>query len=126
MGFEKVPIEKLVELIEFSNKYEISIQFWPKQTAVYIAKDGVELKDFGGSSDFAIDQALDYLNRINPNQNTEFWIKQYKKLVREVDQQHNELNKEIQQLVKNNNDLKDKCEKLELELYNLKNGHTNI
>lgn len=36
-----------------------------EQTAVYIHKDGVELKSFGGNFDFAIDSSIEYLNRIN-------------------------------------------------------------
>lgn len=58
-------LENLRCLLLYSNKYEISIQFWPDQTAVYIAKDGVRLTDFGGDFDFAIEEATKYLNRIN-------------------------------------------------------------
>lgn len=57
--------EKLFELLSFSDKYEIQIQFWPEQTAVFINKDDVELNSFGGDFDFAIQSSLDYLNRIN-------------------------------------------------------------
>jgi hypothetical protein len=54
----------LLELIKYSDRYEINIQFWPEQTAVYIAKDGVELTDFGGEKDIVIKQSIDYLKRI--------------------------------------------------------------
>lgn len=55
---------KLEKLLKYSNKYEINIQFWPNQTAVFIAKDGVDLQDYGGDFDFAIDSATEYLDRI--------------------------------------------------------------
>jgi len=35
------------------------------QTAVYISKDGVELKSYGGGFKFAVQSSIDYLNRIN-------------------------------------------------------------
>lgn len=38
----------LKKLIKYSDRYEISVQFWPKQTAVFIMKDRVDLKDWGG------------------------------------------------------------------------------
>lgn len=56
---------KLGQLLRYTDVYEINIQFWPEQTAVYIGKDGVDLQDYGGSFDFAIDRAIEYLNRIN-------------------------------------------------------------
>ncbi|MBK9223415.1 MAG: hypothetical protein IPO16_15030 [Saprospiraceae bacterium] len=59
-----IDLLKLKSLLSFSYKYEISIQFWPKQTAVYISKDGVDLKDFGGDFDFAIGKSTEYLKRI--------------------------------------------------------------
>lgn len=55
----------LGRLLAYSDRYEISIQFWPEQTAVYVSKNGVELTDFGGDADFAIGSALAYLDRIN-------------------------------------------------------------
>ncbi len=55
----------LAELLKFSDVYEISIQFWPEQTAVYIEKGGVELQDYGGDFEFAVGMAIDYLKRIN-------------------------------------------------------------
>ena len=59
-----IDLLKLKSLLTFSDRYEISVQFWPQQTAVYIAKDGVDLTDFGGDFDFAIGKATEYLNRI--------------------------------------------------------------
>lgn len=56
---------KLGRLLRYSKKYEINIQFWPDQTAVFIEKGGVELTSYGGDFDHAIDSALEYLNRIN-------------------------------------------------------------
>jgi len=64
-----IKLGKLEKLLQFSNRYEISIQFWPDQIAVYIAKDGVNLTDFGGDFDFAIGNATAYLNRINKVKN---------------------------------------------------------
>lgn len=64
----KTTVKQLADLdslLKFSDRYEISIQFWPIQTAVYIAKDGVELADFGGDFDHAIGESLKYLTRIN-------------------------------------------------------------
>lgn len=56
---------QLMKLLKYSDRYEISIQFWPDQTAVYIAKDGIDLQDYGGGFNFAINKSLTYLNRIN-------------------------------------------------------------
>lgn len=63
--FNDKQIKKLHSLLKYSDRYEISIQFWPNQTAVYISKDGVDLTDFGGDFDFAISRGIDYLQRIN-------------------------------------------------------------
>ena len=57
--------KKLFELLSYSDRYDISIQHWPQQTAVYIARDDIELQDYGGDFDFAISKSLEYLNRIN-------------------------------------------------------------
>jgi len=59
-----IDLLELKKLLAFSDKYEISIQFWPQQIAVYIAKDGVDLTDFGGDFDFAIGKSIEYLVRI--------------------------------------------------------------
>lgn len=56
---------QLRKLIAYSDRYEINIQFWPDQTAVYISKGGVDLNSYGGDFDFAIGSSLDYLKRIN-------------------------------------------------------------
>lgn len=58
-------IELLVSLLQYRDRYQINIQFWPDQTAVYIEKDDVDLIDYGGDFDFAIGSALSYLERIN-------------------------------------------------------------
>ena len=63
----EIDLEQLSRLLAYSDKYEISIQFWPEQTAVYIAKDGVDLKDYGGDFDFAIGRSIEYLNRVTRN-----------------------------------------------------------
>lgn len=49
-----IDLGTLANILKYSNKYEISIQFWPSQITVYIAKDGIDLKDFGGDFEFAI------------------------------------------------------------------------
>ena len=57
-------IELIKELLSYSDKYEISVQFWPNQIALYIAKDGIELKDFGGEFKKTIQSAIYFLKRI--------------------------------------------------------------
>ena len=63
----EIDLEQLSRLLAYSDKYEISIQFWPKQIAVYIAKDGVDLQDYGGDFDFAIGRSIEYLDRVTDN-----------------------------------------------------------
>lgn len=60
-----IDLNKLSKLLAFSDRYEISVQFWPDQFVVYIAKDGVDLIDFGSDFNIAIDDSINYLNRIN-------------------------------------------------------------
>ena len=60
----KEHFEQLSRLLAYSDKYEISIQFWPKQIAVYIAKDGVDLQDYGGDFNFVIGRSIEYLDRV--------------------------------------------------------------
>lgn len=55
----------LKDLLKFKDRYEITIQFWPLQTVVFIEKDGIELNQFGGSDSYALSAAVTYLNRIN-------------------------------------------------------------
>jgi len=55
-------IEQLKKLIKYRDIYEISIQFWPELTAVYISKDGVELVSYGNHN--CINRAIEYLERI--------------------------------------------------------------
>ena len=62
-----IDLEQLSRLLAYSDKYEISIQFWPEQIAVYIAKDGVDLQDYGGDFDFAIGRSIEYLDRVTGN-----------------------------------------------------------
>lgn len=64
---EEKQLKKLKKLLEYSDKYEISIQFWPKQVVVYIEKDDVELQDYGGDWEFAIESSIEYLNKITNN-----------------------------------------------------------
>ena len=65
-----IKLEHLERLLSYSDRYQISIQFWPDQTAVYISKDHVNLTSFGGTFDYAITEATRYLNRITKNQAT--------------------------------------------------------
>jgi hypothetical protein len=60
----EIDLAELKKLLAFSDRYEISIQFWPEIIAVYIAKDGVDLADYGGDFDFAIGKSIEYLERI--------------------------------------------------------------
>lgn len=64
----------LTRLLKYSEKYEISIQFWPDQTAVYINKDDVPLYDYGGDREDALTKAIEYLDRITGN--TDNWIEE--------------------------------------------------
>lgn len=66
-----IDLIKLGALLTYSDRYQINIQFWPDQTAVFISKDDVDLKDYGGDFDFAVDSAIEYLNRINKNTKTQ-------------------------------------------------------
>lgn len=60
-------LNRLGRLLKYSSRYEISIQFWPDQTAVYIAKNDVDLVSYGGNFDHGIGASLQYLDRINKN-----------------------------------------------------------
>lgn len=60
-----INLHRLAKLLAYSDRYQINIQFWPKQIAVYIIKDMKELKNFGGDFDFAIEKSIEYLDRIN-------------------------------------------------------------
>ena len=64
----QIDLGMLANLLKYSDRYERSIQFWPDQTAVYICKDDVELKDFGGSFEFAVGNSIVYLDRITGNE----------------------------------------------------------
>jgi hypothetical protein len=55
----------LKRLLKYSNRYEISIQFWPDMTAVFIQKDGVQLFDIGNDFKVAITDSINYLDRIS-------------------------------------------------------------
>ena len=62
---DEIDLKLLGMLLEYSDRYEINIQFWPKQTTVYIAKNDVDFEDYGGDFDFAIRSSIEYLDRIN-------------------------------------------------------------
>jgi len=66
----EIILSELRELLSFSNIYEISIQFWPDNISVYIAKDGVDLVDFCGM-DFkdTVTLSTDYIKRITGIEN---------------------------------------------------------
>jgi hypothetical protein len=55
------------KMLAYAGKYEISIQFWGEgNTNVFIAKDGIDLTDFGGlDPSTAIANCVEYLDRIN-------------------------------------------------------------
>jgi hypothetical protein len=59
-------IKLLRKVVKYSERYEISVQFWPEQNAIFIAKDDVDLNSFG-SSDLTetLQMGVDYLDRIN-------------------------------------------------------------
>lgn len=56
--------KKLFQLLSYTYKYDITIQFWVESTNIYINKANVELQSYGGSFDYSVGKALDYLNRI--------------------------------------------------------------
>ena len=62
-----IDLSALANLLKYSDKYQISIQFWPDQIAVFVEKDNVDLKDFGGDFDFAVSKSIAYLDRITGN-----------------------------------------------------------
>lgn len=55
----------LTRIIRYSNRYEINVQFWPDQWAIYISKDDVELTSFGGNPEETLRCGVEYLDRIN-------------------------------------------------------------
>jgi hypothetical protein len=59
--------ENFDKMLKYAGKYEISIQFWgDSNTNVFIAKDGIDLYDFGGlDPSEAIAKIVEYLDRIN-------------------------------------------------------------
>lgn len=65
----KSPVDMFQRMLSYAGKYEISIQFWGKgNTNVFIAKDGVELHDFGNlEPEEAIEETVKYLDKINRN-----------------------------------------------------------
>lgn len=54
------------KILDYSEKYEITIQHWPGYKTIYVAKDGVDLISYG---DYGLDEVLEkvtaYLDRIN-------------------------------------------------------------
>ena len=50
----------LKKILKYSDRYEITIQFWPDLLSVFIEKNDVELASFDN-----LISALEYLNRIN-------------------------------------------------------------
>jgi hypothetical protein len=68
--FTNDQMNTLKQLMSYSDRYEINIQFWPIQISVFIGKDDVDLTSFGG--DFgSIECALQYLKRINRDEITQ-------------------------------------------------------
>lgn len=61
--------DQFEKMLKYAGKYEITIQFWGEaDTNVFIAKDGIDIHDFGGlDPQTAIEQTVKYLNRINRN-----------------------------------------------------------
>jgi hypothetical protein len=55
----------LTRIMRYSNKYEISVQFWPEQWTIFIAKDGVDLQSYGGEPENTLKRGIEYLDRIN-------------------------------------------------------------
>lgn len=63
----RIDLKVLSRLLKYSDRYEISIQFWPEQIAVFISKDGIDLQDYGGDFDSSIIRSIEYLDRITRN-----------------------------------------------------------
>lgn len=56
----------LLRLIDYSEKYEINVQFWPEYKTIYVAKDGIDLYSYGGDDlKLVLSHILAYLDRIN-------------------------------------------------------------
>ncbi len=60
-----IDINKIEKLLILSDRQDVTIQAWHGQTAVFIEKDGVDLFQRGGDADFALDESIDYLQRVN-------------------------------------------------------------
>lgn len=60
-----IDLDLLSRLLAYSDRYDISVQFWASDIGVYIVKNDVDLASYGGSFDFAIGKAIAYLDRIN-------------------------------------------------------------
>lgn len=71
--------KKFLEVAYYSNTYGFQFQFWGDFNAVFISKQGVDLKDYGGnvSIEDVLTFCIDYVKRINPNLR-----KQYLKSIR--------------------------------------------
>jgi hypothetical protein len=56
----------MTKVLHYSDRYEITVQFWPEYKTAYIAKDGVDLYSYG-SYDTAetLSDIINYLDRIN-------------------------------------------------------------
>lgn len=60
--------ELMVEICLWSAIYEISFQFWPKSSYVYVNRDGVEIFDHGGlEMKPTIELTIERLRKINPS-----------------------------------------------------------
>lgn len=56
----------MLRLIDYGEKYEISVQLWPQYKTIYVAKDGVDLFSYGDHDlQRVLSRILEYLDRIN-------------------------------------------------------------
>ena len=56
----------MLRLIDYSDRYEVTVQLWPKYHTIYLAKDGYELYSYGASDlKEVLSKILGYLDRIN-------------------------------------------------------------
>ena len=61
----EIDLTLLSKLLIYSDRYDISIQFWGEQIGIYISKENIDLADYGGDFNTSVSQAIEYLDRIN-------------------------------------------------------------
>ena len=69
MIMENRDMQLMARLMQYGEKYEISVQLWPEYKTIYVAKDGVDLYSYGAYDlKIVLSTVLDYLDRVNRKQ----------------------------------------------------------